>query len=256
LTIEVWPPTPIYLTNEQLEKQVMDIQQFQQKIGLKFTDDTLLKQALTHRSYVNEHGETDMNDNERLEFLGDAVLDFMVGDMLFQRYPDMPEGQLTRLRAALVRTEALASLSRQIGLGAAMWMGKGEEASGGRERTTNLCAGFEALIGALYLDKGLDAVRVFVTPQLDSLLTQILAESLDKDARSLLQEWSQAERNLTPSYRTVSATGPDHEKEFIIEVLIGEQIAGRGTGRSKQSASQAAAREALKRIEHGDMADL
>src|SRR5215813_5046677 len=117
----------------------MDIRQLQDHLKLNFTGENLLKQALTHRSYINEHGETDVGDNERLEFLGDAVLDFMVGDMLYQRYPTMPEGQLTRLRAALVRTESLAGLSRQIGLGACMWMGKGEEASGGRERLTNLC---------------------------------------------------------------------------------------------------------------------
>ncbi len=233
----------------------MEIQPIQEQIGLHFGSDSLLKQALTHRSYINEHGETDTGDNERLEFLGDAVLDFMVGDMLFRRYPEMPEGQLTRLRAALVRTESLAGLARHIGLGAFMWMGKGEEASGGRERLTNLCAVFEALVGALYLDQGLEAVRVFVTPRLDSMLEQILAESLDKDARSLLQEWSQAERNLTPSYRTVSATGPDHQKEFIVEVLIGEQIAGSGVGRSKQAAAQAAARDALKRVESGELPD-
>jgi ribonuclease III len=233
----------------------MEIQQLQEQIDLKFTHDALLKQALTHRSYINEHGETDVGDNERLEFLGDAVLDFMVGDMLYQRYPDMPEGQLTRLRAALVRTESLAGLARQIGLGACMWMGKGEEASGGRERLTNLCAVFEALVGALYLDQGLEAVGRFVTPRLDALLEQILAESLDKDARSLLQEWSQAEHNLTPAYRTVSATGPDHQKEFIVEVLIGEQVAGSGVGRSKQAAAQAAARDALKRVENSELTE-
>lgn len=233
----------------------MDLQQFQEQFGFKFTDENLLKQALTHRSYINEHGKTELGDNERLEFLGDAVLDFMVGDMLYRRYPDMPEGQLTRLRAALVRTESLAGLSRQIGLGSFMWMGKGEEGSGGRERLTNLCAVFEALVGALYLDQGLEAVRAFVTSRLDLLLKQILDEALDKDARSLLQEWSQAERNLTPAYRTVSATGPDHQKEFIVEVLIGEQVAGSGTGRSKQAAAQAAARDALNRVEKGELAD-
>ncbi len=234
---------------------MMDIQQFQNGMGFKFVNESLLQQALTHRSYINEHGKTDVGDNERLEFLGDAVLDFMVGDMLYRRYPDMPEGQLTRLRAALVRTDSLAGLSKQIGLGTMMWMGRGEEASGGRERTTNLCAVFEAVVGALYLDQGLEAVRKFVTPPLDSLLEEILAASLDKDARSLLQEWSQARRNLTPAYRTVSATGPDHQKEFIVEVLIGEQVAGSGSGRSKQSAAQAAARDALNRVEKGELAD-
>src|SRR5262245_25156574 len=143
-------------------------------INLKFQNALLLTQALTHRSYINEHGAADTGDNERLEFLGDAVLDFLVGEMLYQRYPEMPEGDLTRLRAALVRTESLASLAQQMGLGEELRMGKGEETTGGRERQTNLCAAFEALVGALYLDQGLPAVHDFVTPQLNPMLEQII----------------------------------------------------------------------------------
>jgi ribonuclease-3 len=134
-----------------------------------------------------------------------------------------------------------------------MWMGKGEESSGGRERLTNLCAAFEAVVGALYLDQGLEAVREFIQPRLDSMLEQILSEALDKDARSTLQEWSQANRGLTPIYRTVSSSGPDHQKEFVIEVVIGDQVAARGAGRSKQAAAQAAAREALRLMEKGEL---
>jgi ribonuclease III len=217
-------------------------------IDLKFQNPSLLTQALTHRSYINEHGITDTGDNERLEFLGDAVLDFLVGDMLYQRYPDLPEGDLTRLRAALVRTESLASLAQQMGLGDALRMGKGEETTGGRERQTNLCAVFESLVGAIYLDQGLPAVQKFVTPQLYPLLEQIITAALDRDARSTLQEWSQAELNLTPIYRTVSASGPDHQKEFLVEVLIGDVVAGQGIGRSKQAGAQAAARSALENM--------
>jgi ribonuclease-3 len=217
-------------------------------INLKFQNALLLTQALTHRSYINEHGATDTGDNERLEFLGDAVLDFLVGEMLYQRYPEMPEGDLTRLRAALVRTESLASLSQQMGLGEELRMGKGEETTGGRERQTNLCAVFEALVGALYLDQGLPAVQEFVMPQLNPLLEQIITAALDRDARSTLQEWSQAELNLTPIYRTVSASGPDHQKEFLVEVLIGDVVAGQGIGRSKQAGAQAAARSALENM--------
>jgi ribonuclease-3 len=217
-------------------------------IDLKFQNPSLLTQALTHRSYINEHGITDTGDNERLEFLGDAVLDFLVGDMLYQRYPDLPEGDLTRLRAALVRTESLASLAQQMGLGDALRMGKGEETTGGRERQTNLCAVFESLVGAIYLDQGLPAVQKFVTPQLNPLLEQIITAALDRDARSTLQEWSQAELNLTPIYRTVSASGPDHQKEFLVEVLIGDVVAGQGIGRSKQAGAQAAARSALENM--------
>jgi len=217
-------------------------------IDLKFHNPSLLTQALTHRSYINEHGATDTGDNERLEFLGDAVLDFLVGDMLYQRYSDMPEGDLTRLRAALVRTESLASLAQQMGLGEALRMGKGEETTGGRERQTNLCAVFESVVGALYLDQGLPAVQEFVLPQLNPLLEQIITAALDRDARSTLQEWSQAELNLTPIYRTVSSSGPDHQKEFLVEVLIGDVVAGQGIGRSKQAGAQAAARSALENI--------
>ena len=220
-------------------------------IDLNFRDPLLLRQALTHRSYINEHGASDTGDNERLEFLGDAVLDFLVGDMLYQRYTEMPEGDLTRLRAALVRTESLAALAQQLGLGIALRMGKGEENTGGRERQTNLCAAFESVVGALYLDQGLPAVQEFVIPHLNPLLEQIITAALDRDARSSLQEWSQAELNLTPIYRTVSSSGPDHQKEFLVEVLIGETVAGQGIGRSKQSGAQAAARSALDNISNG-----
>jgi ribonuclease-3 len=231
----------------------MEVKAIQTQIGLKFKNGDLLQQALTHRSYINEHGDDSASDNERLEFLGDAVLDFLVGDMLYRRFPDMPEGDLTRLRAALVRTESLAELALNLGLGQALRMGKGEDASGGRERLTNLCASFESVVGALYLDQSLDAVRAFVTPLLDSMLEQILADSRDKDARSRLQEWSQATHNLTPVYRTVSATGPDHQKEFVVEVVIGERGVAHGTGRSKQAAAQDAAREALRLLDKGEL---
>lgn len=230
---------------------MIEIDEFQAENGLRFRAPALLQQALTHRSYVNEHDEDDLSDNERLEFLGDAVLDFVSGEMLFRRFPAMPEGDLTRLRAALVRTESLASLAVRCRLGEALRMGKGEEKGGGRDRPNNLCGGFEALIGALYLDQGLDAVREFVTPRLLERLEQVLAESLDRDARSLLQEISQADYNQTPVYRLVEASGPEHEKAFIFEALIGDQVVGRGTGRSKQSASQAAARDALERLQTG-----
>lgn len=230
---------------------MIELDEFQAENGLRFHAPALLQQALTDRSYVNEHDEDDLSDNERLEFLGDAVLDFISGELLFRRFPAMPEGDLTRLRAALVRTESLASLAVHCRLGEALRMGKGEEKGGGRERPNNLCGGFEALIGALYLDQGLDAVREFVTPPLLERLEQVLAELLDRDARSLLQEISQADYNQTPVYRLVEASGPEHEKEFTFDALIGDQVVGRGTGRSKQAASQAAARDALERLRGG-----
>jgi ribonuclease-3 len=233
----------------------MKLDPFQERIHYHFTDPTLLEQALTHRSYLNEYGgEGDVVDNERLEFLGDAVIDLLVGDMLFRRYPQMPEGDMTRLRAALVRTESLAELGSDIQLGGELRMGRGEEASGGRERITNVCAAFEALTGAIYLDGGIDAVRAFMTGRFEPMLEQVMVEARDKDARSLLQEWSQAEHNLTPAYRTVSESGPDHQKEFVVAVLIGEKDVAHGSGKSKQAAAQSAAREALQLLEAGQLA--
>lgn len=225
----------------------MDLQEFQAHNQFTFGSVDLLRQALTHRSYVNEHEATDLIDNERLEFLGDAIIDFVAGEMLYRRFPDETEGDLTRMRSAIVRTESLAELARLCHIGEALRMGKGEDATGGRERVNNLCGAFEAVIGALYLDAGLDAVKRFALPLLEHLLEQVLAEALDRDARSLLQEWSQAEFNLTPVYRIASAVGPDHAKLFTVEVLLGDNIAGSGSGRSKQSAAQAAARDALRK---------
>lgn len=224
----------------------MDEKRLQKLIGVHFDNDELLQQAMTHRSYLNEHPHEHLQHNERLEFLGDAVLDFLVADWLFQRDSLMPEGHLTRLRAAMVRTESLAELATQWSLGEVMRMGKGEEDSGGRTRQNNLCDAFEALVGAIYLDQGLPVVSEVVMPRFYPLLDKILAEATDKDARSLLQEWSQAHRGLTPTYRIASSSGPDHDKEFTVEVLIGINVVGQGTGKSKQSASQAAAVNALK----------
>ncbi|MBN2471672.1 MAG: ribonuclease III [Anaerolineae bacterium] len=211
-------------------------------------DLSLLQRALTHRSYINEHPEDAVEDNERLEFLGDAVLDFITGEWLYNRFPEMQEGRLTRLRAALVRTETLAQMGMQCSLGDALLLGKGEEDSGGRLRQANLCGGFEALTGALYLDQGLDAVRAFVLPLFEPALAEILSNASDKDAKSTLQEWSQATIGVTPTYRTTQAIGPDHDKEFTVEVLLDDKVYGRGTGKSKQIAAQQAAYKALRRI--------
>ncbi len=227
----------------------MSLDEFQEQLGLRFRNMALLEQALTHRSYLNEQPDETLGDNERLEFLGDAVLDFLMTDVLFRQYPDMPEGELTRLRAALVRTETLAQVAHECRIGEALRMSKGEESTGGRERRTILCDAFEALVGALYLDQGLKAVEQFAVPLLMPLVEYILAERLHIDARSLFQEWSQAVHNITPVYRVTAAEGPDHDKEFIVEVLVGEEIVGQGAGHSKQSAAQSAARDALHRLE-------
>lgn len=227
----------------------MDIHTFQKQIGIQFQQEELLTRALTHRSFANEQEGDDIHDNERLEFLGDAVLDFIMTRVLYDRYPDMPEGELTRLRSALVRTETLADLARQMNMGEVLRMGKGEETSGGRERRNILCDAFEALLAAIYLDQGLQAVQQFVVPLLSEKMDYILQEGLHIDARSTFQEWSQAVRNITPVYRVIEESGPDHEKQFMVEVLLEDEVAGEGSGRSKQSAAQSAAREALRRLE-------
>ncbi len=229
----------------------MNPAEFQRQIGLRFRRPDLLAQALTHRSFVNEQPDAALPDNERLEFLGDSILDFVITNMIFERYPDLPEGDLTRLRAALVRTETLAELANTCRIGEALRMGKGEDGSGGRRRRSILCDAFEALLGALYLDQGLAAVEGFVLPLLMPRADDILAEGLHLDARSALQEWSQALHNVTPVYRVVASAGPDHDRAFTVEVLIGEQAAGRGTGKSKQAAAQAAARAVLRQIDAG-----
>jgi ribonuclease-3 len=230
---------------EEQGTQVLESPQvLSERLGLQFSDYLLLCRALTHRSYLNEHPEA-IEDNERLEFLGDAVLDFLVGAWLYNRFPEMAEGQLTRLRSALVRTEQLASFSIQIGLGAAMRLGRGEAESGGRQRQALLCATFEALIGALYLDKGIQAVQIFIQPFLESVADQILASGKIHDPKSRLQEWVQSEGNNAPTYKTISARGPDHAKVFEVEVLINGSKYGHGIGHSKQAAAKAAAQEAL-----------
>jgi ribonuclease-3 len=204
----------------------------------------LLRRALTHPSYVNEHPQEDCGHNQRLEFLGDAVLAFLAGNWVYHHYPEFDEGLMTRLRAALVRTETLAEFARQVNVGAVLRLGRGEEMSGGRERAAELCDAFEAIVGALYLDGGLAAVSSFVEPLIGQAAGPILSSEADWDAKSRLQEWSQAEKGITPRYRIVSEDGPDHAKTFSAEVLLGKAVTGRGTGHSKQAAEQAAAQAA------------
>jgi ribonuclease-3 len=230
-----------------------DLNAIQHQLGVTFSDLSLLQRALTHRSYLNEHPEHALEDNERLEFLGDAVLDFIAGAWLYHRFPEMDEGRLTRLRAGLVRTETLAKFARKFSLGNALLLGRGEDESGGRVRGKNLCGAFEALVGALYLDQGMKTAQTFVEPLFGPALEDMLIGTGDKDAKSLLQEWSQATLGETPVYRTVASHGPDHAKEFTVAVVIGPTEVGRGVGHSKQAAAQAAASQALTSIEAGDI---
>lgn len=227
--------------------EVESPQEFAERIGIEFEDHLLLSRALTHRSYLNEHPEA-LEDNERLEFLGDAVLDFLVGAWLYNRYPELPEGNLTRLRSALVRTEQLAEFARDIQLGSAMRLGRGEEDAGGRERPALLCGTFEAMIGAIYLDCGIEQVSEFIQPLLEPAADLILQGQKDKDPKSILQEWAQSQGFGTPYYRTTDSQGPDHAKVFEVEVFVNDIVYGRGVGHSKQLAAKSAAREALNQI--------
>jgi ribonuclease III len=216
-----------------------------QRLGLPFSNLALLTRALTHRSYVNENPDS-LEDNERLEFLGDAVLDFVVGAWVYNRFPEMREGELTKIRSAIVRNDQLAVFARHLNLGSALRLGRGEYASGGGQRDVLLGSLFEALIGALYLDAGLKAVEAFVDPLLEASQEFVLDDI--HDPKSRLQEWAQAEKMGTPQYITVSSTGPDHAKTFEVEVRIKGLTYGRGHGSSKQIAARIAAQTALESL--------
>ena len=219
------------------------------RLELPFNGDlSLLQRALTHRSYVNEHPES-IEDNERLEFLGDAVLDFLVGAYLYNHYPEMAEGDLTRMRSALVHTEQLARFARKIDLGTALRLGHGEFQAGGREKSPLFCDAFEALIGAIYLSSGINKVIDFFYPMIEEKCKELMDNRRIEDPKSQLQEWSQANGLFIPKYHTKTDTGPDHEKIFEVEVMVNGEVLGVGVGRSKQIAAKNAAKFALERIE-------
>lgn len=217
------------------------------RIGLPFQDARLIARALTHRSFINENPDA-LEDNERLEFLGDAVLDFLVGSWLYHRYPEMAEGKLTRLRSALVGTRQLADFARTVELGQAMRLGRGEIDGGGRNRDNLLCGTFEALVGALYIDSGFDAVRRFVEPLLADVIEDIIEQRDDIDAKSSLQEWAQSQGLGVPVYRQVEVSGPDHERIYTFQVVMDGEPYATGQGTSKQEAGKNAAAETLRAL--------
>lgn len=219
--------------------------ELQQRLGATFHSELLLRRALTHRSYLNEHPQ-EQEDNERLEFLGDAVLNFLIAANLYNRFPEMDEGPLTALRSALVRTEQLAELARRIDLGPTIRLGKGEAEAGGRERESVLCSTFEAVLGALYLDSGLEAVQPIIDQLFLPVAQTIVVEESSIDHKSQFQVWAQAHRNYTPHYHTLTHTGPDHDRTFTVEVRVNGEVLGNGSGRSKKLAEQAAAQAALR----------
>ncbi len=219
------------------------LEQLEELLGVHFQDTTLLKLALTHRSYIYETSGAGQSSNERLEFLGDSILALISADFLYHTFPHLSEGELTDVRAVLVRTETLAKFARDINLNTFLRMGKGEQHSGGGQRV--LASAFEAILGAIYLDQGLTRVQAFLIPWLDPIAHTIVEKRLFKDNKSLFQELAQAHDGITPSYRIASQEGPSHNREFTVEVLVGDRVAGRGQGRNKQTAEQEAARQAL-----------
>ncbi len=222
----------------------------QRNLSYTFRKPVILKLALTHPSYAHEHPHHKGGEchNQRLEFLGDAVLDFLVAAWLYRTYPDYSEGTLTRLRATLVRTTSLAKLAQDLELGDALRLGRGEEESGGHKRPANLCDTLEATVGALYLDAGLDVVWQRLESWFIKETKQILEADAYVDAKSRFQEWAQAEFNITPEYEIIDEEGPDHAKIFTAQVMVGEKVKGKGKGASKRMAEQAAAQIALSDI--------
>ncbi|MGQ9555626.1 MAG: ribonuclease III [Anaerolineae bacterium] len=214
------------------------------RLGYRFRDPDLLCTAMTHTSYLNETTEP-REDNQRLEYLGDAVLDLLIAERLFHLFPTAREGDLTRWRAQLVSTEALAGLATALGVGEAMLMGRGEEATGGLLRSANLAATLEALIAAVYLDGGWEALHRVILPLFAPGIERVSSATGPQDARSRLQELVQALYGVTPRYNTVDEQGPDHARTFTVQVLIGDEVHGEGQGHSKRAAAQAAAEQAL-----------
>ena len=219
----------------------------QTRLGLRFADPQLLRSALVHRSFLHEHPDqgVGLTDGERLEFLGDAILNYLAGTLLYDRFPSHSEGELTGLRSALVRTATLAGFARDLSLGAYIRLSKGEEINGAREREALLADTFESLIAAIYLDQGLETAKLFVNLLFEQQIEAIEAHGLALDYKSQLQQRIQAERNLTPRYQVVAEHGQDPRREYTIEVLAGDVRLGAGQGPSKQAAAQAAAQAAL-----------
>lgn len=214
-------------------------------LDVEFTDTLHLLTAMTHRSYLNEHRDADWDHNERYEFLGDAVLELVVTDYLFKKYPEKPEGELTSVRAALVNTVSLSESSSKLGINDYLLLSKGEAKDTGRARQYILANAFEAMIGAIYLDKGYEAAERFIANQLFMKTDRIVEKRLWQDPKSRFQELAQEHHSQTPTYATLSQEGPDHDRVFTIGVFVGKDKVAEGKGRSKQEAEQAAAEAAI-----------
>jgi ribonuclease-3 len=223
----------------------MTFEKFEKSAGVVFKDKGLLKQAFTHRSYINENRGTALEHNERLEFLGDAVLELVITDYLFTRLKNSNEGELTALRSALVNAETCARVAQTLGANDFLLLSKGESKDTGRARQYILANTLEAVIGAIYLDQGYDTAKNFILTHVAPLIEDILKSGVWIDAKSLFQEKAQERIGLTPTYKTVRESGPDHDKQFVMRVYLGDELYGEGEGKSKQDAEQEAARQAL-----------
>jgi ribonuclease III len=224
---------------------IKDFSQFESKAGVSFKNKDLLRQAFTHRSYLNENRGTNLEHNERLEFLGDAVLELIVTDYLYNKYPQTPEGELTSYRSALVNSMTLAQAATDLGMNEFLLLSHGESKDTGRARTYILANTFEAFLGALYIDQGYEATKDFIAKQIFHLIDEIVEKGLWMDAKSKFQEAAQDKEGVTPSYKTIKEVGPDHDKRFTVGVYIGNELVVTGEGKSKQEAEQNAARKAL-----------
>lgn len=223
-----------------------DFSKFEEFIGVKFKDQNLLRQAFTHRSYINEHKGLGWEHNERLEFLGDAVLELVVTEYLYDKYPDKPEGDLTSFRAALVKTTTISEAARDFNMEEFLLLSRGESKDKGRARQYILANTFEAVIGAIHLDCGYETAKGFIEKALFHRTDEMVEKGLWIDDKSLFQEKAQEEVGITPSYKVLSETGPDHDKDFSVAVFLNEEQVAKARGKSKQSAEQKAAKNALK----------
>ncbi|MGM0482816.1 MAG: ribonuclease III [Patescibacteria group bacterium] len=227
------------------EKDSLDT--FQEEIGVHFNNKELLRQAFVHRSYINENRDSKMEHNERLEFLGDAVLELVITDYLYHMYPSKPEGELTSLRAALVNTTSLFNVAKSISINGKLYLSRGEAKDTGRAREYIMANAVEALIGAIYLDKGYDKAKYFIDRYISPRVNEIVSKKLWIDAKSFFQEKAQEIESETPMYEVLEEKGPDHDKIFVSGVYIKDELIAKGEGRSKQDAEQEAAKEALKK---------
>lgn len=224
----------------------MDFNKFEETLGLSFKNKNLFKQAFTHRSYINENRSSGMSHNERLEYLGDAVLQLVITDFLFKKFPLMDEGELTSVRSALVNADTCSSVAQKLGVNEYLLLSKGESKDVGRARQYILANTLEAIIGAIHLDQGFAEAEKFILKNITPLADNIVESGSWIDAKSLFQSKAQEEFSQTPIYKTISESGPDHDKHFTVGVFVGDEKMGVGEGKSKQDAEQEAAREALK----------